>query len=127
MIYVCHDALHSVGWADNTSYSGNYFHDMQSNAVSIIYIDNWAAGFTIDNNVVDNCPNTAMGYYFFQSMPSVLAHDNTVDGLYARNSGNASAHGLPCNCTSVVDVPTGSPWPAGAKAIISNSGPRPRS
>jgi hypothetical protein len=118
--------IHSVGLAGNTSYTGNYFHDMQRGAVSIIYIDNWAAGFTINDNVVDNCPNTAFGYYFFQSIPGALAHDNTIDGLYARNSGDPTAHGLPCNCTHVVDVPIGSPLPAGAEAIISSSGPRPR-
>ena len=120
--------IHSVGsGGGNTTYAGNYFHDVNANAVSIIYIDNWAAGFKINDNIVDNCPNTAMGYYFFQPIAGCPAHDNYVDRLYARNSGNPSAHGLPCNCTNVHDVPTGSPWPAGAQAIISNAGPRPRS
>ena len=116
--------IHSVGYGRNTTYQGNYFHDVQATATAILYIDNDAAGFTLINNVVDNCPNTDMGYYYFQSIPSALAHDNFVNGLYARNSGNASVHGLPCNCTDVVDVPTGSPWPSGAIAIIGQTGPR---
>ena len=83
------------------------------------------AGFAINDNVVDNCPNTAMGFYYFQSIASCPAHDNTVAVLFARNSGDPTTHGLPCNCTGVVDVPSGSPWPAAAKVIIAAAGPRP--
>ena len=125
--------IHSVGYGRNTTYVGNYFHDLEGpGAVSILYIDNNAAGFALNDNVVDNCPKTAMGYYYFQSIEGADAHDNTADGIYARNSGNASLHGLPCNatttnrCTNVVDVPINAPWPAAAQAIIANSGPRPR-
>ena len=85
-----------------------------------------AAG-RLGNAVLQECP-----YYYFQSIEGADAHDNTADGIYARNSGNASLHGLPCNatttnrCTNVVDVPINAPWPAAAQAIIANSGPRPR-
>ena len=116
--------IHSVGSGGNTTYSGNYFHDASAAAVSIIYVDNWAAGFTINDNVVDNCPNATLGYYYFQSIQGCPAHDNHVDGLFARASGDPTKHGLNCNCTNVVNVPTGSPWPEGAAKIIANSGPR---
>ena len=33
---------------------------------SSIYIDNWSAGFTIDDNVVVNTAHTEMGWLFFQ-------------------------------------------------------------
>ena len=118
--------IHSVGYGHNTTYSGNYFHDTHTAAVSILYIDNWGAGFQLNDNVIDNCPNTAMGYYFFQSIASCPSHDNNVDGLWARNAGNPAAHGLPCNCTNAHEVPIGSPWPAAAQAIINNAGPRAR-
>ena len=116
--------IHSVGYGGNTLYEGNYFHDMLRPAVSILYIDNWGAGFTLNDNVVDNCPNTAMGYYYFQSIAGCPAHDTSANGLWARNSGDPTKTGLKCNCTNVVNVPNGSAWPAGAQAIISNSGPR---
>lgn len=53
--------IHSVGWGHNTTYTGNYFHDVETDCVSILYLDNFAAGFQLNNNVVDNCPNTVMG------------------------------------------------------------------
>lgn len=33
---------------------------------SIIYIDNWSCDLNITNNVLDDCPGTKQGYYFFQ-------------------------------------------------------------
>ena len=33
---------------------------------SIIYIDNWSCDLNITDNVVDDCPGTKQGFYFFQ-------------------------------------------------------------
>jgi hypothetical protein len=75
--------IHTIGRSVNTSVSNNYFHDLASGGMcrvpsghtgpchsvqsqSSIYIDNWSAGFRINENVVVNTENTKMGWIFFQ-------------------------------------------------------------
>ena len=90
----------------------------------MLYCDNHCAHLNFTNNVVQNCPNTRQGYVFFQRGNLGAAYDNYVDTLYVQDSGTGGG-GEPCNCTNVVQVPTGSALPAAAAAIVRNAGPRP--
>lgn len=124
--------LHTIGRTDTSRIAGNYFHDLAAGqpgavsvvAQSIIYIDNWSCGLTIENNVVQRCAATQQGAYFFQGSKLGPAHDNTISHLFLQDAGTISGGGSPCNCSDVVTVPAGAPLPAAAAAIVAAAGPR---
>jgi hypothetical protein len=125
--------IHTIGRSYNTSVARNYFHHLAAGvapshaqaAQSIVYVDNWSCGLAVRDNVVDACPHTKQGYYYFQNARIALAHHNTLDGLWVRDGGTISGHGVPCNCSNVVVVPNDQPLPAEAQAIVRAAGPRP--
>jgi hypothetical protein len=107
--------------------------------VNLSDIDNWSAGFTIDNNVVVNTQHTTFGWIFFQYFASqandngAAAHDNTAHGNTVCNSGPPPQNRDPwdeitggANVTRTINV-TGdcSAIPASARAVVAAAGPRP--
>ena len=68
---------------------------------STIYIDNWSAGYTIDDNVVVDTPHTSQGWIFFQyfgASPTAgaAAHDNTAHRNTICNGGPPPKPRDPC-------------------------------
>ena len=100
-------------------------------------IDNWSAGFTIDDNVVVNTEHTVFGWIFFQYFASqakdngAAAHNNTARGNAVCKSGPAPQNRDPWdeiigpNVTGTINV-TGdcSLLPATARAVVAAAGPR---
>ena len=141
--------IHTIGKSLNTSVSRNYFHDLASGeqcgdapchsvrSQSSIYIDNWSAGFTIDDNVVVNTAHTVFGWIFFQYFASkggvlagATAHDNTAHGNTVCNSGPPPQPRDPLdetngtNVTGTVNVSDCAALPPAAAAIVAAAGPR---
>ena len=99
-------------------------------------IDNWSAGFTINDNVVLNTAHTLMGWVFFQYFASqaagggAAAHDNTAHGNTICNSGPPPKARDPLdevngsNVTGTVNVTDCSTLPAAARAVVAAAGPR---
>ena len=99
-------------------------------------IDNWSAGYTIDDNVVVNTPHTSMGWLFFQyfqgqaSTGGAAAHDNTAHRNTICNSGPPPKPRDPwdevngVNVTGTVNVTDCSALPAAARAVVEAAGPR---
>ena len=126
--------IHTIGRSINTSVRGNFFHGAGSgmagehsvDSTSIVYIDNFSQDFTIADNVVDNCPHTKLGMFFFQGGNNGNANRDHMSGLWSRGSGeNGTVRGGP-NITvkGFVVVPSGSAFPAEAQAIIEAAGQR---
>ena len=140
--------IHTIGKSLNTSISRNYFHELASgeqcgNAAchsarsqSSIYIDNFSAGFSIDENVVVNTAHTFNGWLFFQwaggptGGPGCQAHDNTAHGNTICNSGPPSQSRDPLdevngpNVTGTVNVSDCLRLPLAAAAVVAAAGPR---
>lgn len=103
---------------------------------SSIYIDNFSAGFTINDNVIVNTANTLNGWLFFQwaggptGGPGCRAHDNTAHGNTICNSGPPSQSRDPLdevngpNVTGTVNVSDCSRLPLVAGAVVVAAGPR---
>ena len=99
-------------------------------------IDNWSAGYTIDDNVVLNTPHTSMGWLFFQFFKSqaatggAAAHDNTARRNTICNSGPPPMPRDPWdevdgpNVTGTVNVTDCSAIPPTARAVVKAAGPR---
>ena len=68
---------------------------------STIYIDNWSAGYTIDDNAIVDTPHTSQGWIFFQyfgASPTAgaAAHDNTAHRNTICNGGPPPKPRDPC-------------------------------
>eukprot|EP00750_Incisomonas_marina_P026593 INCI5928.9.p1 GENE.INCI5928.9~~INCI5928.9.p1 ORF type:complete len:425 (+),score=62.69 INCI5928.9:1048-2322(+) len=126
--------IHTIGRSRNTSIHGNYFHQLAAGspgeisefAQSIIYIDNWSCDLNITDNVVDDCPGTKQGFYFFQGHTgnNGLAHDNEIQRLAVRNGGHLSGISVACNCSEVDVLAAGSPLPDWATDVVNSAGRR---
>ena len=113
-------------------------------------IDNWSAGYTINDNVVADCPHTMFGWIFFQCFSctklgwhetngSATAHSNTASGNSVCNSGiqghpNIWASDLSrdpfnviggINVTGTINVSDCSALPPKGTAVITAAGVRP--
>jgi hypothetical protein len=142
--------IHTVGRSLNTTVSRNFFHDVASGGAcgnapchslasqSTIYIDNWAAGLTINENVVVNTSHTEYGWLFFQyfkgkeGKASAQAHDNTAHNNTICNAGPPPPNRDPydevngTNVTGTANVTGGdcNDLPQLAKGVVLAAGPR---
>ena len=147
--------IHTVGRSTNTSVSRNYFHDVASGSTcgatrchsklsqSSIYIDNWSAGFTINDNVVINTTGIIEGWMFFQYFAGDRSHAAAHDNFAANNTICRAGPVPPPrdpydlvkgpNVTGTVNVTADAATrggclaalPRGAAAVVRAAGPRP--
>lgn len=99
-------------------------------------IDNWSAGYTIDDNVVINTRNTKQGWLFFQffdgqaATGGAAAHDNVAHSNTICNSGPPPRPRDPWdevqgpNVTGTVNLSDCSAIPPATRAIMKAAGPR---
>lgn len=139
--------IHTIGRSLNTTVSRNFFHDVASGGIcgsapchsiksqSTIYIDNWSAGFSINENVVVNTSHTINGWIFFQYFKrkpawGSAAHDNTARANTICNAGPAPPARDPwdqpmgVNVTGTVNVSHCNSLPAEAAEVVRLAGPR---
>ena len=144
--------IHTIGRSANTSISRNFFHDVASGtsscgaagtalchsikSQSTIYIDNWSAGYRIEENVVVDTAATIQGWIFFQFFAQqagsggAAAHDNTARDNTICNAGPVPPRRDPwdepigANVTGTVNVSDCQTLPAAAAAVVRAAGPR---